>query len=101
MESPSDEFRMNLGLEMSKLSKMVVAKFRERRQCELRRIPLLGTSVNRDARGHYEPLHSTLSSTFCASGACSPNSIVVTVNPFTSFKTIKRNLLLAETKAGE
>jgi hypothetical protein len=23
------------------------------------------------------------------------------VNPFTSFKTIKRNLLLAETKAGE
>jgi hypothetical protein len=43
---------------------------------------LLGTSVNRDAKGYYEPLHLTLSiTTFCASGACSPNSIVVTVNP--------------------
>ena len=43
---------------------------------------LLGTSVNRDAKGYYEPLHSTLSiTTSCASGACSPNSIVVTVNP--------------------
>src|SRR5215217_4593777 len=27
MEAPSDEFRMNLGLEMSKLSKMMVANF--------------------------------------------------------------------------
>ena len=37
MEARSDEFRMNLGLEMSKLSKMVVANFREDLTHEQRR----------------------------------------------------------------
>jgi hypothetical protein len=58
----------------------------------------LGTSVNRGAKGYYEPLHCTVSITFCASGANSSNSVaglpkpITTVCPSTSSKTIRRNL---------
>src|SRR5215218_5423410 len=61
---------------------------------ELRRILLPRTWVNKNAKGYYEPLHSTLSSTFCASGANSPNSLarltkpIVTVSPSMSSKTM-------------
>src|SRR5215212_7975652 len=61
---------------------------------ELPRIPIPRTRVNKNAKGYYEPLHSTLSSTFCASGANSPNSLagltkpIVTVSPSTSSKTM-------------
>jgi hypothetical protein len=61
---------------------------------ELPRTPIPRTRMNKTAKGYYEPLHSTLSSTFCASGACSPNSLagltkpIVTVSPSTSSKTM-------------
>src|SRR3712207_1454151 len=73
---------------------------------ELRRTPLLGSRVNKNAKGYYEPLHSTLSSTFCASGACSPNSLagltkpIVTVSPSTSSKTVTPTFSPSTSKIG-
>src|SRR5215213_9789082 len=74
--------------------------------CGLRRISIPRTTVNKNAKGYYEPLHSTLSSTFCASGASSPNSLagltkpIVTVSPSTSSKTMTPALYPSPSKIG-
>src|SRR5215210_3095934 len=73
---------------------------------ELPRIHIPRTRVNKNAKGYYEPLHSTLSSTFCASGASSPNSLagltkpIVTVSPPTSSKTMTPALSPSTSKIG-
>ena len=62
---------------------------------ELPRIPIPRTRVNKNAKGYYEPLHSTLSSTFCPSGTKYSNSLagliteMVTVSPSTSKKVTR------------
>ena len=62
---------------------------------ELPRIPIPRTRVNKNAKGYYEPLHSTLSSTFCPSGTNTSNSLaglimeMVAVSPSTSKKVTR------------
>jgi hypothetical protein len=43
----------------------------DRGYADFREFIFCATRMNKTAKGYYEPLHSTLSSTFCASGAMS------------------------------
>src|SRR5215211_4596400 len=93
MLARGDEFPMNSWPTSENPQK---AKFAEivKGEVQLPRIPIPRTRMNKNAKGYYEPLHSTLCSTFCASGANSPNSLarltkpIVTVLPSMSSKTM-------------